>query len=101
MPLSYVDDFIGRPVGLLVLARSHEELVLIKVMSGWVVTFAPRKYPEGFSKQPTLAYQENSMHRYRIHPGCDLINQLPKTMNGFYPNLFLSWHMINSFSLFA
>ena len=54
MPLSYVDDFIGRPVGLLVLARSHEELVLIKVMSGWVVTFAPRKYPEGFSKQQRI-----------------------------------------------
>lgn len=56
MSLSYVDDFIDKPVGLLVMAISHEELVLIVVMSGWVATFAPRKYPEGFLKHPTLAY---------------------------------------------
>lgn len=47
MSLSYVDDFIGRPVGLLVMASCHNASILIKVMSGWVANFAPQEVSRG------------------------------------------------------
>ncbi|KAL8808982.1 MAG: hypothetical protein Q9200_003825, partial [Gallowayella weberi] len=52
MPLSYLDDFNCRPVGLLVMAPRHREDLLIKVMSAWEATFPPRKDPTEFLKHP-------------------------------------------------
>ncbi|KAL8902973.1 MAG: hypothetical protein Q9207_004246 [Kuettlingeria erythrocarpa] len=55
LPLSYLDDFNGRPVGLLVMAPRHKESVLIKVMSAWEATFSSRKEPTEFLKHPAVA----------------------------------------------
>ncbi|KAL8848648.1 MAG: hypothetical protein Q9221_006322 [Calogaya cf. arnoldii] len=58
LPLGYLDDFNGRPVGLLVMAPSHKEPVLIKVMSAWQAIHPPRKDPEEFLKHPTALQRQ-------------------------------------------
>ena len=44
LPLSYL-DFNGRPFGLSVVARAHQDALLIKVQSAWEATFGPRLPP--------------------------------------------------------
>jgi len=47
LPISTI-DFNGRPFGLTIAARPHNEAVLVKVMSAWVSTFPARKTPEAY-----------------------------------------------------
>jgi amidase len=44
MPLSYL-DFNGRPFGMAVLAREHQDELLVKVLSAWEATFPARRPP--------------------------------------------------------
>ncbi|OAL27927.1 hypothetical protein AYO22_03272 [Fonsecaea multimorphosa] len=44
LPLSYL-DYNGRPFGLSVVARAHQDALLIRVQSAWEATFGPRKPP--------------------------------------------------------
>ncbi|CAI7658727.1 unnamed protein product [Penicillium glandicola] len=44
LPLSYL-DFNGRPFGLFVMAKAHQEDVLLKVMSCWEQSFPKTKPP--------------------------------------------------------
>ena len=63
MSLSYVDDlddFIGRPVGLLVMASCHNASILIKVMSGWVTNFAPQEVSRGVLEAAHLCITKRS-----------------------------------------
>ena len=44
MPLGYL-DFNGRPFGLCIIARAHQDALLLKVLSAWEATFGPRLPP--------------------------------------------------------
>ena len=44
MPLGYL-EINGRAVGMVALARKHQEAILIRFLSAWDETFHPRKVP--------------------------------------------------------
>lgn len=44
--------FNGRPFGLTIAARHHEEATLIRAMAAWEATFPPRQTPKAFLDVP-------------------------------------------------
>lgn len=47
VPLSYL-DYNGRPIGLILIARPHQEALLLKIMGAFEATFPARKPPTAF-----------------------------------------------------
>ncbi|EGX92259.1 amidase family protein [Cordyceps militaris CM01] len=45
LPLGYL-DFNGRPFGMQITARAHEDALLIQAQSAWEATFSPRQPPQ-------------------------------------------------------
>ncbi|KAM3443914.1 hypothetical protein MY4824_000362 [Beauveria thailandica] len=45
LPLGYL-DFNGRPFGMQITARAHEDALLIQAQSAWEATFPPRQSPQ-------------------------------------------------------
>lgn len=44
LPLGYL-DFNGRPFGFQIVAKAHQEALLIQVQSAWEATFPKRRPP--------------------------------------------------------
>jgi hypothetical protein len=49
LPLGYLNDFNGRPFGLVALASAHQDALLVRVQSAWEVTFPKRRPPPLFT----------------------------------------------------
>ncbi len=53
LPLGY-SDFNGRPFGLQVFAKAHQEALLIQVQSAWEASFPKRQPPDLETINPVL-----------------------------------------------
>ena len=54
LPLGY-SDFNGRPFGLQMLAKAHQEALLVQVQSAWEASFPKRQLPDLETINPVLA----------------------------------------------
>lgn len=54
LPLGY-SDFNGRPFGLQVFAKAHQEALLVQVQSAWEASFPKRQPPDLETINPDLA----------------------------------------------